>query len=120
MLPFARLQLLPLKIVASSLPCLFSSPTTKVSPGPLKADGYSLRHRLGLRGLRARPSERDESFREGQHVFPNVADDQPKQRLGEQRRGVDRRHSEGTGTTECLLSHWRCSALTPHLRSCCF
>lgn len=75
MLPFSHLQHLPLQNAALSLLCLFSSPTIKVSPGSLKADGYSLWHCLGLCSLWTRSSERDESFWEGQHVFPNVADD---------------------------------------------
>lgn len=75
----------------------FPSPPIKVSPGSLQADGYSLWHRAGLGSVRARAGEGDEPLREGQHVCPDVEDDQQEQWLGEQRPGVHCRHSEGTG-----------------------
>lgn len=97
----------------------FSSPTIKVSPGSLEADGYSLRHRAGLGSVRARASERDEPLREGQHVFPDVEDDQQEQWLGEQRPGIHCRHSEGTGMHPlCFPLEMLC--VPPCLLSCCF
>lgn len=70
----------------------------QVSAGPVEADGHSVRHGAGLRGVRARAREGHEPLREGQHVRPDVEDDQQEQRLREQRPGVHCRHPEGTAT----------------------
>lgn len=85
---------------------LFFPSQIKVPPGPLQADRHPLRHGPGLGGVRACPHEGTQPFREGQHVFPNVANDQPKQRVRKQRGGVASRHSEGTvhGVSRVVVS----------------
>lgn len=94
MLPFS---FLPLENIECSFLCLSSCPMIKVSPGPFQANRNPLWHSAGLRSVWERSHEGTEPFREGQHVFPNVADDQPKQWNREQCSGVPSRHSEGTG-----------------------
>lgn len=59
--------------------CLSSLPIIKVSPGSFQTNRHPLRHSPGLCSIWACPHEGNESFWEGQHVFPNVEDDQPKQ-----------------------------------------
>lgn len=85
-----------LKHIQHSFLCLSSLLIIKVSSGSIQANRYPIWNSLGLCSLSACPHEGVESVWEGQHVFSDVENDQPKQRVGEQCSGVPSRHSKGT------------------------
>ena len=77
------ITLFPCENIQYSFLCLSSLLIMKVSPRPFQADWHPLWHCPGLCSIWACSHEGNESFWEGQHVFPNVADDQPKQWIRE-------------------------------------